>query len=39
MSKAKQIAQKDLNLAADIDKEINCLEVTWEDTKKLIQEK
>ncbi|XP_060128741.1 nesprin-1 isoform X4 [Zootoca vivipara] len=39
MSRAKQIAQKDINRAQAVDKEINCLEVTWEDTKKLIQEK
>lgn len=39
MSKTKQIAQKDIKLAAEVDKEINNLEGTWEDTKKLIQEK
>ncbi|XP_038626046.1 nesprin-1 isoform X2 [Tachyglossus aculeatus] len=36
--KAKQIAQKDISLAPEIDKEINRLEVTWDDTKTLIHE-
>ncbi|XP_078239370.1 nesprin-1 isoform X9 [Pogona vitticeps] len=39
MSKAKQIAQKDISLAPSVDREINCLEATWEDTKKVIQER
>ncbi|KAG6937089.1 spectrin repeat containing nuclear envelope protein 1, partial [Chelydra serpentina] len=39
MDKAKQMAQKDITLAPEIDKEINRLEATWEDTKKLINEK
>ncbi|XP_062833321.1 nesprin-1 isoform X16 [Anolis carolinensis] len=39
MSKAKQIALKDISLAPAIDKEINYLEAAWEDTKKLIQER
>ncbi|KAL7987671.1 hypothetical protein Chor_006590, partial [Crotalus horridus] len=39
MSKAKQIALKDNHFAPTIDKEINCLEATWDDTKILIQEK
>lgn len=39
MSKAKQIALKDNHFAPTIDKEINCLEATWGDTKKLIQER
>ncbi|CAI9612036.1 unnamed protein product, partial [Staurois parvus] len=38
MDKAKQIAQKDLSLAAEADKELNGLNITWEDTKKLISE-
>lgn len=37
--KAKQIAQKDVGFAPEVDREINCLEVTWNDTKKLIHEK
>ena len=37
--KAKQIAQKDVAFAPEVDKEINHLEVTWDDTKKLIHEK
>lgn len=39
MDKAKQIAQKDITLAPEIDKEINRLESLWEDTKKVIHEK
>jgi len=39
MDKAKQIAQKDITLAPEIDKEINRLESLWEDTKKIIHEK
>lgn len=39
MDKAKQIAQKDITLAPEIDKEINCLQSLWEDTKKVIHEK
>lgn len=39
MDKAKQIAQKDITLAPEIDKEINHLASLWEDTKKVIQEK
>uniref|UniRef100_A0A8C5RH19 Spectrin repeat containing nuclear envelope protein 1 n=1 Tax=Laticauda laticaudata TaxID=8630 RepID=A0A8C5RH19_LATLA len=39
MSKAKQIALKDNHFVPTIDKEINCLEATWDDTKKLIQER
>ncbi|XP_059684163.1 nesprin-1-like [Gavia stellata] len=39
MDKAKQIAQKDITLAPEIDKEINSLESLWEDTKKVIHEK
>lgn len=39
MDKAKQIAQKDITLASEIDKEINRLESLWEDTKKVIHEK
>ncbi|KAM7172376.1 nesprin-1 isoform 3-T4 [Macrochelys suwanniensis] len=39
MDKAKQMAQKDITLAPEIDKEINRSEATWEDTKKLINEK
>ncbi|RXM34120.1 Nesprin-1 [Acipenser ruthenus] len=38
MDKAKQLAQKDTELAAEADKEIGLLEVTWEDTKTLISE-
>ncbi|XP_010119459.1 PREDICTED: nesprin-1-like, partial [Chlamydotis macqueenii] len=38
MDKAKQIAQKDITLAPEIDKEINRLESLWEDTKKVIHE-
>jgi nesprin-1 len=37
--KAKQIAQKDVAFAPEVDREINRLEVTWDDTKKLIHEK
>ncbi|XP_023599414.1 nesprin-1-like, partial [Myotis lucifugus] len=36
--KAKQIAQKDVAFAPKVDTEINRLEVTWDDTKKLIHE-
>ncbi|XP_045150652.1 nesprin-1 [Echinops telfairi] len=36
--KAKQIAQKDLAFAPEVDKEVNRLEATWDDTKKLIHE-
>ncbi|XP_016071417.1 PREDICTED: nesprin-1 [Miniopterus natalensis] len=36
--KAKQIAQKDVASAPEVDREINRLEVTWDDTKKLIHE-
>ncbi|XP_039707258.1 nesprin-1 isoform X7 [Pteropus medius] len=36
--KAKQIAQKDVAFAPEVDREINRLEVTWDDTKKLIHE-
>ncbi|KAB0392836.1 hypothetical protein E2I00_007090, partial [Balaenoptera physalus] len=36
--KAKQIAQKDVVFAPEVDREINRLEVTWDDTKKLIHE-
>ncbi|XP_068533203.1 nesprin-1 isoform X8 [Anas acuta] len=39
MDKAKQIAQKDITLASEIDKEINHLESLWEDTEKVINEK
>ncbi|XP_027759675.1 nesprin-1 isoform X4 [Empidonax traillii] len=39
MSKAKQITQKDISLAPETDKEINCLESLWKDTKKVIREK
>lgn len=39
MDKAKQIAQKDITLAPETDKEINCLESLWKDTKKAINEK
>ncbi|XP_010140551.1 PREDICTED: nesprin-1-like, partial [Buceros rhinoceros silvestris] len=39
MDKAKQIAQKDITLAPEIDKEINRLQSLWEDTKKVIHEK
>ncbi|XP_025939722.1 nesprin-1-like [Apteryx rowi] len=39
MDKAKQIAQKDVTLSPEIDKEINCLESLWEDTRKAIHEK
>ncbi|XP_010018863.1 PREDICTED: nesprin-1-like, partial [Nestor notabilis] len=39
MDKAKQIAQKDITLASEIDKEKNHLESLWEDTKKVIHEK
>ncbi|XP_063773938.1 nesprin-1 isoform X14 [Pseudophryne corroboree] len=38
MDKAKQIAQQDLSLAAEADKELNGLTITWEDTKKLISD-
>uniref|UniRef100_H3A1G7 Calponin-homology (CH) domain-containing protein n=1 Tax=Latimeria chalumnae TaxID=7897 RepID=H3A1G7_LATCH len=38
MDKAKQLAQKDMSLATEADKEINALEVSWEDVKKLINE-
>ncbi|KAM9000867.1 nesprin-1 isoform 8-T9 [Sarcophilus harrisii] len=36
--KAKQIAQKDVTFAPEFDEEINRLEATWGDTKKLIHE-
>ncbi|KAM8791856.1 nesprin-1-like [Rhynchonycteris naso] len=36
--KAKQIAQKDVAFAPEVDREINRLEVTWDETKKLIHE-
>ncbi|XP_026643299.1 nesprin-1-like [Microtus ochrogaster] len=36
--KAKQIAQKDVASAPEVDREINRLEATWEDTKRLIHE-
>ncbi|XP_037056262.1 nesprin-1 isoform X2 [Peromyscus leucopus] len=36
--KAKQIAQKDMAFAPEVDREINRLEATWEDTKRLIHE-
>ncbi|XP_038195664.1 nesprin-1 isoform X2 [Arvicola amphibius] len=36
--KAKQIAQKDVAFAPEVDREINRLEATWEDTKRLIHE-
>uniref|UniRef100_A0A480VEC9 Nesprin-1 isoform X8 n=1 Tax=Sus scrofa TaxID=9823 RepID=A0A480VEC9_PIG len=36
--KAKQIAQKDVAFAPEVDREINRLEVTWDDTKRLIHE-
>ncbi|KAM9666884.1 nesprin-1 isoform 11-T14 [Trichechus inunguis] len=36
--KAKQIAQKDTAFAPEVDREINRLEVTWDDTKKLIHD-
>lgn len=39
MDKAKQIAQKDITLASEMDKEINRLQSLWEDTKKVIHEK
>lgn len=39
MDKAKQIAQKDITLAPETDKEINRLESLWKDTKKAINEK
>ncbi|KAF2974410.1 hypothetical protein EK904_009970 [Melospiza melodia maxima] len=39
MDKAKQIAQKDITLAPESDKEINRLESLWKDTKKAIHEK
>ncbi|KAJ7409657.1 hypothetical protein WISP_113425 [Willisornis vidua] len=39
MDKAKQIAQKDITLAPETDKEINLLESLWKDTKKVIHEK
>ncbi|XP_075718991.1 nesprin-1 isoform X3 [Rhinoderma darwinii] len=38
MDKAKQISQKDLSKAAEADKELNGLIMTWEDTNKLITE-
>ncbi|GCC32670.1 hypothetical protein chiPu_0011134 [Chiloscyllium punctatum] len=38
MDKAKQLTQKDKTLAAEAEKEINLLEVTWNDTKKLIND-
>ncbi|XP_074043952.1 nesprin-1 isoform X5 [Macrotis lagotis] len=36
--KAKQIAQKDVTFAPEFDEEINRLEASWDDTKKLIHE-
>ncbi|XP_029412844.1 nesprin-1 [Nannospalax galili] len=36
--KAKQIAQKDVAFAPEVDREVNRLEVAWDDTKKLIHE-
>ncbi|MEJ1275396.1 hypothetical protein NN561_006292 [Cricetulus griseus] len=36
--KATQIAQKDMAFAPEVDREINRLEATWEDTKRLIHE-
>ncbi|XP_021548914.1 nesprin-1-like [Neomonachus schauinslandi] len=36
--KAKQIAQKDVAFASEVDREVNRLEVTWDDTKRLIHE-
>uniref|UniRef100_UPI00398E76DD nesprin-1 n=1 Tax=Pristiophorus japonicus TaxID=55135 RepID=UPI00398E76DD len=38
MDKAKQLAQKDKSLAAEAEKEINLLDATWNDTKKLIND-
>ncbi|KAM9316746.1 nesprin-1-like [Gastrophryne carolinensis] len=38
MDKAKQIAQKDLSLAAEADKHLNGLNITWDDTETLIRE-
>ncbi|KAB1275410.1 Nesprin-1 [Camelus dromedarius] len=36
--KAKQIAQKDVAFAPEVDREVNRLEAIWDDTKKLIHE-
>ncbi|GCB70374.1 hypothetical protein scyTo_0001262, partial [Scyliorhinus torazame] len=38
MDKAKQLVQKDKALATEAEKEINLLEVTWNDTKRLIND-
>lgn len=37
--KAKQIARKDVAFAPEVDREINRLVATWDDTKRLIHEK
>jgi nesprin-1 len=37
--KAKQIAQKDVAFAPEVDREINGLEATWDDTRRQIHEK
>ena len=38
VERAERIAQKDVSLAAEADKELNGLNITWEDTERLISE-